>query len=200
MVTMGPIVEGLSNLAPWHYRRAGKWRLYNQYQLFAGSSTTPYQSNPWSTNAGLGSSFSVLSNAQFSLASLSDTAGIPPFAASSGELWQFSITGTAVVLTDNTANNYAYMSIGAGIDVGTGVPASVAYGPYVDVWSFTNSNTNQMNVTTPFTLSTTIFAPAYNSSNLYLSLVGRVDAKFSGTPGLNLIGSLTGFINQYRKN
>src|ERR1017187_493988 len=37
MVTLAPVIEGNANPAPYLYRRLGKWRLYNQYNVIGGT-------------------------------------------------------------------------------------------------------------------------------------------------------------------
>ena len=199
MVDVGPVLEGLSNTTPYLYRRIGKWRLYNQFELFAGDTLTqPYLSNPWSTTAGITSgTFALLNSAQFSLESMSDTTSLPSYSGSN-ELFQFSVSFTARIVPTGSANNYAYMNIGAGIASGTGAP-SMLEGPFCELVGYCDNSGNVIPNAWPVTLAGS-FVGSFDASNLYLSLVARADSIFAGSASILLLGPITGYVNQYRQN
>ena len=197
MVTLGPILEGNANPAPYLYRRLGKWRLYNQYVVLKGTAAPPYASSPWSTNTNLttGGPFTALASAQWSLQSLCDTTGIAPYSGAN-ELWEFSLSFSAF-WGATVSGATVYANIGACITSGTtpgflGVPMAIA-----EVGALTAEG--GPSIITPITLSGAL-ETSFNVSNLYLTLAYYLDYVSSGNVDINLIGPLTGYLNQYRQN
>src|ERR1019366_1969774 len=106
---------------PYLYRRLGKWRLYNQYNVIGGTYVLPLISSPGSTNSGLTTTtFTAFSGGQFALQAMSDTTGLAPYSGAN-ELFEFSVSFT-VLLTPSLigAGNY-YANVGACIASGTSV-------------------------------------------------------------------------------
>jgi hypothetical protein len=116
MVTLGPVLEGNANPAPFLYRRLGKWRLYNEYSLLAGAIVPPLYSSPWSVNAGFqGQSTAVaLASSTLTFESASSTPSGPAPAFLEGDLLRFSTSFTA--FGNNKAGpNHTMIQIGFGL-------------------------------------------------------------------------------------
>ena len=195
MVTLGPCIQGNANPAPYLYRRAGKWRLYNEYTVLGGNTLlTPYHSNPWSNQTGIssGGAFTKLQNGQFSLQSMSDTISIAPYFGTN-EWMEWSVTLTVGYLLSDSSALGTHVFIGAALGTGTGVP-SFLVGPFV---GFTATST--LTAFTPITI-TGSGLQSWQSTLLNLTLCYYIDYIPAGSISLDCVGPLTGWVKQYRQN
>jgi len=204
LVDMGPLgaaLEGSINPQSFLYRRQGKFRLYNQYPIVGGNFiSTPFYSNPWSTNTNFTSTSVVaLASSTLTLESLSDTTSIPPVFAS-GDLFEISMNFTAVTLT-HTGTQNALIEIGFGL-VQNGSLLSTAGLPN----AFVNANyLTGGYVATPVALSgwyALASSPVTLPTNaLSLCIFARIDyISSSNQVDLNLIGTWSGVCKQWRPN
>ena len=190
---VGAAFEGNANTAPWLYRRDGKWRLYNQYQVLAGNDiATPLYDNPWSTQSGLiPGGWAAFNSAQFTLQSLSDTPSIAPFFGAN-EWIEMDLSYSVYATVSSGAANPCHFACGAQINAGTGI--NMLTMPF-------EMNTVLTTTSSVYGISCSAGFPAsFTASNIYLTLTYLVDYVPSGSVELQLVGILTGVVRQYRQN
>ena len=192
--------EGLSNPAPFLYRLAGKWRLYNEYNLLgAGTLTLPYYSSPWSVNNNFTSTTpAVLASTTLTFASASSTTSIPPV-FNSGDLIVYNISTTAYITTHTGTQN-------ALVDIGFGLVQSATLTPLLTAQTALASYVYGGISSTPINLSgarklTTGGALSFPTNALSFCLWAAVDyISAANQIDVDLIGPWSGSILQYRPN
>jgi len=195
-------LEGLSNPVPFLYRRAGKWRLYNQYQVVAGNFISlPMNTNPWSTNTGFSSSsVTPLASATFTFESVSDLPSGPPPVFATGDMLVLSLSLTAQV-NNSTGGQAGVAQIGFGLVQGGSLLSTIGSPAVLVEAQSTVLSAVPLNLSGSVTIANGSGGLVLPSSALSFCIFARLDvAPASGSFNLNLIGPLTGTINQYRAN
>ncbi len=200
MVTLGPVLEGNANPAPFLYRRLGKWRLYNEYYIYQGNPlTTPFYSHNWSdTGTGITTgTWTTFPSASFTLEALSDTPSLPPVSIS-GEFFVFNVSFNVYLTISGAGAEGAHLNVGASLQSGSS--PNMLLQPMAE---FTAPQTT-VSCAFPITLAGTLgpvewIAPGF-VSNMCLNINYRVDYLPAGSVQMQLIGPLTGSIMQYRPN
>ena len=206
LVDMGPLgeaIEGAFDPVPFLYRRAGKWRLYNQYDIIAGNViTTPFYSNPWSANANFTStSFVALANATFTFESASDLPSGPPPVFASGDFIDVALSFTVNAITSTSTQN-AYYQVGMGLVQGGTLYPTLLF-QTVQAAYFAGGSGGAL--ISPVTLTGSFymasFAGTIPTAGLSFCIMARQDYKSaSNDVELDLIGPLSGTILQWRPN
>jgi hypothetical protein len=204
MVTLAPCLQAPINALPFLYRRAGKWRFYNEYNIAIGNQTTlPMSSNPWSTNSNFQSSAAssvptALASTTTTFESVSDTPSIPPVFAN-GDLLEVSLTLTAYSL--NHGNQHTILHMGFGI-----VTASTLQGVLGMPQLLIDNQVNDVTLATPITLAGAFVVDSGSFGTLPTSAAsfciwGRIDLLTGASQfDLDLIGPMNGTIKQWRAN
>ena len=199
MGPLGSALEGAYDPMPFLYRRLGKWRFYNQYNIIAGDLISlPYITNPWSANANFTStSFATLANSTFSLESFSDTPSLPPIVAT-GDMLEVAISFSVSAITSTGAQNSVYQ-VGLGfVQNGTLYPTTCYQSVFANYLAGGYWVTP---VTVTGWLSAAALSVALPANNLSICLMARQDYKSStNAVELDIIGPLSGTIKQYRAN
>jgi hypothetical protein len=204
VITLG---QGLSNVAPFLYRRSGKWRIYNEYS-FAGLGdliTYPYVSNPWSANANFqgsqaSSSRAALASTTTTFQSASITPSLAPDFAST-DILAVHLQCTAMpVIHTGTENYWAEVGFGL-VQGGTLYPvlgmSQVVGGGYAETAG---------NIVRSVTLTGLVYFSGFGgtlpTSALSFAIYGRVDWPTTAvnTVDLQLIGQAGGYALQLRPN
>ena len=200
VITLG---EGLSNPIPYLYRRTGKWRLYNQYYINNAWFSSPFVSNPWSTNNNFTSvTVTPMASSTTTFESSSDTTSIPPVFAV-GDLLEIS-TSFTISTTTHTGTQYAAIEVGFGLVQGgsllstIGIPSVLVQANYLNGGSFL----------TPCHVSG-FFGPlvagsgggTFPAANLSYCLFARLDyISAANQIDLLAIGQWSGTVKQWRPN
>lgn len=195
----GAAIEGIANYVPFLYARTGKYRLYNEYVLTAGTGLPPFTS-AWSTNSGFTStSLVVLSGASATLASMSSQPSIPPVVAA-GDVLEYSFTFTVGMVCGSGASQFANVDIGLAQIIG-GSPTLLAM-PATVLVAYNSSSISPL----PFytvTLSGAIRESLVSPVSTMAFGIGALVDNFNGgatSCAINLYGPWTGYVNQYRAN
>lgn len=204
LVDMGPLgsaIEGAYDPIPFLYRRTGKWRLYNQYNILAGNFfSLPMNTNPWSTNTNFTSSTSVaLASANFTFESASDLISGPPPVFAVGDMLVVNASFTAQI-SNSTGGQAGVAEIGFGLYQGGSFISSYELGAVLIE--------AQSTVLSAVPVPVSAMSVIQNGSGLTLPTAAlsyciwaRLDvAPASGSFNLNLIGRFTGQVMQYRAN
>ena len=204
LIDMGPLgaaLEGSINPVPFLYRRQGKWRLYNQYNILAGNFISlPMNTNPWSTNTNFTSTTSVaLASTNFTFESVSDLPLGPPPVFAAGDMLVVNASFTAQI-NNSMGGQAGVAEIGFGLYQGGSFISSYELGAVLIE--------AQSTVLSAVPVSVSAMSVIQNGSGLTLPTAAlsfciwaRLDvAPASGSFNLNLIGRFTGQVMQYRAN
>ena len=198
MVTLAPVLEASINPQAFLYRRLGKYRFYNDYALYIPTISTPYSSNPWSTNNNFTSTTNVaLASSTYTFASMSQTTGISPVFAA-GDLLQFTVSFTVDIVT-HTGTQNSFFSFGLGLIQASSI--DLVFGEQMVMGTYLAGG----HWITPVTITGFVYISnagvTLPASNLSACVTARLDFISSANQVDILgIGSLNAYFAQYRPN
>jgi hypothetical protein len=197
VVAMG---EGLSNPAPYLYRAAGKWKLYNQFYgltgniLYTQDQTAPYYSA--NVTSATQAEISSSGNSPVTLESLSDTPSGPVPIIGAADLLEFNITGS-ILVGSNSLPDVGTLAILPCFVQGSNVQFCIGMQTFgaTDEPVYAGFSLTGM-INTSVMASAGIVLPGA----LSIGLATGLRKTPGGTLSINLNGQLSYVVKQYRAN